>query len=268
MKKILFCSDLSQSCQSLCAYISEWVTGTDIEVDIIHSYDPDLVNIPAVDIPQFSKFDTARKSEMIGEMEALLSKLPPTNQGQCHLIEDADRALSINQTALQINADLIVTGLRNRYTLMDKLIGSTAAKLAVIRNPPLLVIPYDTAYTPIKKVLFTTESPSKDKLKPGEEDALTWIYNHLDKDALPAIHILHITTDKQQTTEEEHAFMQMKFTATYSTDVVMGIIDHIESSPVDMLVVDHGEKDLWDRIYKSSVAKNLLYKSKMPILFT
>jgi len=244
------------------------VSGTDIVVDIIHSYDPDLVNIPAVDMPEFSKFDATRKTEMIAKMEGFLSNLPPSNRGQYHLIEDVDRALSINQTALRINADLIVTGLRNRYTLMDKLIGSTAAKLVAVRNPPLLVIPYDTAYTPIKKVLFTTESPSRDKLTPREEDALTWIYNHLDKDALPAIHILHITNEKQQTTVEEHAFMQMKFTATYSTDVVMGIIDHIESLPVDMLVVDHGEKDLWERIYKSSVAKNLLYKSQMPILFT
>lgn len=267
MKKILFCTDLSQSCQNLCAYVSEWVGGTDIKVDIIHSYDPDLVNISSADMTEFSEFHAERKKEMVSKMKSFLSELPEQNRGKYHLEEDVNRALAIRQMALITKADLIVTGLRDRYTLMDKLIGSTVAKMVGDVNPPLLVVPYDRKYTPIKKVLFTTQSTSKDELSVREEDAITWIYDHFNKDAVPAIHILHVVKEKVQTIVDEHSIMPLKFTSTYSTDVVMGIIDHLESSPVDIVVVHHEEKNLWERIHKSSVAKNLLYKAKMPILF-
>ena len=267
MKKILFCTDLSKSCNSLCKYITDWVDQTNIIVDVIHSYDPDLVNIPEMDMPKLSEFHEEMRSKMISNMEAFLSELPEQNRGKYHLEENVNRAQAIRQVALTIKADLIVTGLRDRYTLMDKLIGSTAAKLVGDVKTPLFVIPYDRKYKPIKKVLFTTQSASKDQLSVREENAITWIYDHFDKDALPAIHILHVAQEKAQATIEEHPIMQMKFTSTHSTDVVMGIIDHLESSPVDIVVVHHEEKNLWERIHKSSVAKNLLYKAKMPILF-
>ena len=267
MKKILFCTDLSKSCNSLCKYIRDWVDQTDIVVDIIHSYDPDLVNIAAIDMPKLAAHQEKMKGEMIANMETFLTNLPENNRGKYHLVEDINRALAIRQTALIVKADLIVTGLRDRYTLLDKLIGSTAAKLVGDVNPPLMVIPYGRKFSPIKKVLFTTQESAKDQLSEREDNALTWIYDNFNNDTIPDIHILHVTNKRMSASSEEHPLMPLKFTSTYSTDVVMGIIDHLESSSVDLLTVHHKEKNLWERIHKSSVAKNLLYKANMPILF-
>jgi len=267
MKKILFCSDLSKNCNSLFNYIAEWVNNTDMVVDVIHSYDPDFVNIASIDVTRSPGFNTEMQNKMISNMEAFLEKLPEKNRGECHLETDRNPERAIRQTARNIKADLIVTGLRDKYTLMDKIVGSTAVRLVGDTNPPLLAIPYERTYTPIEKILFTTQSSSIDNLSVQEEEAITWIYDHLDKDSLPAIHVLHVTKDSTPISVEERTFMPMKFTTTSSTDVVMGILDYINSTPVDVIVARHQEKNLWERIHNSSVAKNLLYKAKMPILF-
>ena len=133
----------------------------------------------------------------------------------------------------------------------------------------MLVIPYERIYVPYKTVLFPTQIASRDEMTEAEEDALTWIYDHLDKDADPAIHLLHIESDKQigGTTIKEYPYSQMKFTTSFSPDILTGIIDHLEHDQSDLIAVHRTEKSLWDRIHNSSIAKNLMYKSKMPILF-
>ena len=269
MKKVLFCTDLSKSCHSLSEYIADWVKGTDVIVDVIHVYDPAVLSLSTVNIMDQPDIKEETQQQMNGYLDSFLESLPKENRGQKHLLADKAFSTTICMTADKINADLIVSGLREKYTMMDKFMGSTAASLIKTASLPVLVIPYERSYSPYKTVLFPTQIASRADMSIGEEDALTWIYDHMDKDADPAIHLLHIEQDKAPIpmTNKEYPYSQMKFTTSYSPDVVMGIIDHLEQHDSDLIAVHRTEKSMWDRIHKSSVAKNLMYKSKMPILF-
>ena len=129
MKKILFCSDLSENCNSLSSYLSSWVAGTDIIVDVMHAYDPTDFSVSSINTIDTPTIQEERKIQVNGYLDTFLTCLPEQNRGEKHLVADKSFATAICMTADNIKADMIVSGLREKYTLMDKFMGSTAATL-------------------------------------------------------------------------------------------------------------------------------------------
>ncbi|NND80390.1 MAG: universal stress protein [Maribacter sp.] len=269
MKKILFCTDLSENCKGVVQFISDWISGSNYIVDVAHAYDPNMVTFSSINIIKSEDIQKEMIQKMQDHLKDYLNGLPAENRGNTHLIADSSFSDALIEKAKALEVDLIITGLRQKYTLLDRFFGSTAAHMVSDSSIPLMVVPYLRNFETFDHIVFPTAIGSRDQLTEAEEDALGWIYENLKSNAQRKLHLVHIEDDKEaiELKFEHYPFSQMDFTRSYSPDVAAGIIDYLNAHDVDLLAIYRPAKNIWEKIYKSSVAKKLLFKSHLPILF-
>lgn len=269
MEKILFCTDLSDNCKGVLNYISDWVKGKNYIVDVIHAYDPNMVIFSSINIMKTSDIQKEMIQKMHNHLNEYISLLPKANRGKTHLLADSNFSEALIAKSKDLGVDIIVAGLRQKYTLLDRFFGSTTARLVEDSDIPVLVVPYLRTYAPYQHILFPTAISSGEAMTSNEENALEWIENHLTSETQRKIHLLHIDNNHDKVEEKIDNYLsnETDYTRSYAADVATGVIDYLERNGVDLLAIYRPAKSTWEKIYKSSVAKKLLFKTHLPILF-
>ena len=151
MQKILFATDLSESCNSALEFVADFVVGRNLKVDIVHVYIIPVTLIGTLDANSVS--DLLNKKETIAEetITKQINKIPAVNRGSVYLKYGIYPSSEIAALSSEIKSDLIVMALRKQYRLIDKLMGSVTAHTISKALMPVLVInllPIPTQVTP------------------------------------------------------------------------------------------------------------------------
>jgi nucleotide-binding universal stress UspA family protein len=175
----------------------------------------------------------------------------------------------IAEVAKELKADLIIMGMKGKGK-SNSVFGSTAT--AVIRKSgfPVLVIPENGDYQPIRNITFASDFDPD-----VESDSYDLLIKLVQKLYIP-VYILNVQK-KNCALGAERAIGKMKtslafsslhpeFYSVYDRNVEEGIHTFIEKNPTDVLAMVAHPHNLFERMFGTVHTKEMSYQTKIPLL--
>lgn len=270
MKKILFATDFSESADNALKFTSDLIKGKDIIVDMIHVYDIPVTDSSYIPYAAVEGMIEIKKEASTNRLNECLEKINEENRGKGYPVFGVYPSSEIADLAEEIGSHLVVMALREKYSLMDRLIGSVTAHTIQKSTVPVLAIPANAVYGEFDDILFPSQMDSYIEMSEPEKKALEWLYDFWDLFDGPKIHLLHIEKDegknKLDITFKNSPFEQMDFTISHADDVHEGILQRLLENDTDLIAIYKPDRRFWERLFHNSETKKLLYDSPVPIL--
>jgi|GEM_PF-1600679 len=171
----------------------------------------------------------------------------------------------------EYDPDLIVMGMRNRAGLADRLFGTLARKMIDKTPCPLLLIPPESRFREIHRMVYATDFGYKNLH--AIEFLIHW------SDLLEAqLHLVHVSEDPEdsawaesqmekirRTYEEESERDRMQF-SILSGELQEALENFVEMARSDMIALTTHTRGYWEKWMASSLAKDLAEEVEIPLL--
>ena len=267
MNKILFATDFSESCNNAMHYLLKLIENSSAVVDIVHVYDIPVTSVSTLPYQAVKGMLDERKQVVVKQLSDIKGSIPSQHQGETHAIYGIYPSSDIAECAAKTNAELVVMGLRQKYSLIDKMIGSITAHTMHKSPVPVLAIPSGSTFEKVEHILFPTAMDHINGISDDEYEAMEWLLSIRSFLQNPKIHLLHINaTEEIEIAMKNGPLPHTDFTMSYADSVDEGIKDHLESHTTQWLAFYKPHRSFWEQLYHSSVSRKLLYHSRLPIL--
>ena len=164
---------------------------------------------------------------------------------------------------------LVVMGMKGAGGL-DKIIGSTTTNVARKVKTPVLVIPHDTTYTPIKHITYASDFTYKTSIQ---------LFNPLLELARiyrPRVHILYIRQNHGGDSEQELSGKQSseiifegiehEYVIVEEASVNQGISKYLQQQSSELLVMVAHKHSFLERVFSKDHTTAMAYETHVPLL--
>lgn len=273
MKQILFPTDFSEAANTAFIYALRFADSFNAELVILHVYDLPIVETPELpetateifDIVEMNQFESFRD-----ELPKLHKLAESNNLGHVqmrNILLYGDLVYNINKVCTDENIDMVVMGTKGASGIKETFIGSVTGAVIANVKVPVLGIPAEAEYQPIKNIAFTTQYKDKDN------DALNRAITIADKFGA-RIQCLYITNiDDPKDIEERinewkiyYRDNNIDFFNIAGDHIEQSILDFIESQNVGLLVMRAHKRGFFEGLFHRSLTKKMAYHSKVPLL--
>lgn len=264
MKNILVPTDFSANAHNAMRYAVQLAKLFDSRLTLFHTYTFSSRSDMFVSMQEIMQKDAEK------EMLAFCREIPPEVHWESKVMK-GDTVRSIAAFADQINADLIVMGTQGASGLEKVFIGSVTGGVMRHTKIPLLAIPEDYSYSPVKKIVLALASlqiaqpetvVAPLKTLAGKFNATVLVYHHdqtqkdIPEEVVDAVKWLHgipvsITFDQDDEQVNEN------------------ISEFVDTSGADMLCMvrrQHNSIGFFERLFKESVTLMQVFHSEVPLL--
>ncbi len=165
--------------------------------------------------------------------------------------------------------DLVVMGTTGASGLAELLVGSNAASVIGKSLVPVLVIPPNHTYQPLKHVLYAT-----DYNEPEFPAVMRMMFFAELYDA--KISVLHVKNNFDKYFNADANYFVKNKTSIKKQDIniitiesndVMGSIDkYVDELNIDLLVMAKHNRSFFDKLFHRSLSKRMAYHTKTPLL--
>ncbi|MBL1409140.1 universal stress protein [Sphingobacterium faecale] len=277
MRHILFPTDFSEAANNAFLYALNLANQLDTKLFVLYSYITPVLSATHAGQPEMladvyqqvelSKFDYFKKQAPALRELAQNHKLDPSKL--VFIFEEGTVVSSVKKVAKSEDIRLIVMGTYGASGFTEKFIGTNT--VAVIQNvqQPVLAIPSQAKYAPIKKVAFTTLFREKDLPALEEVVSMASLVNaevyctHVMDDASnPAKPLLYGEDwgKKFQGKKLDFVFLEKK------VSVEETINSFLMENKIDLLAIVKRNRNFFDRLVNSSLSNKLAFHSDTPIL--
>lgn len=270
MKRILLATDFSDACDNALEYALGLVKNTEIKIDLINVYDIPVMVTSSMPSRAIDGIMYEKAKAVESHLLELQQDLPAKNRGYFKAIYGPYAATEISEFAKKEGHDMIVMGMKQKYSLIDRMMGTITAQTIQLASVPVLAIPSQSKFVPYKNILFPTAHASGKEISEAEEKAIKWLveFGHLFGN--PAIHLLHI----KKTVEEENldvtydskVINNLDFTVAHAENIEDGIISFYEKKHAELLAFYKPYRYFWERLYHSSLIRKILFRTRVPLL--
>lgn len=227
-----------------------------------------------VTIILYHSYGKAVEGEKATQMlEDLKAKLMQNNIVKIEVLafEESDFVDGLEKTARHRRADLIIMGITGKSAIAQVLFGSNTLKMAERKVCPVLIVPQEASFSPVKNVMLTSDFKSTIDTTPS-----VLIKDFLDV-FKPQLHVVNVDKDhyisltenyekekqelKQMFTEYNPEFYFMRL---YDVDEAINLF--AESRNIDLIIVVQKNRSFIDKLLTGSRTKTLSYHSKLPIM--
>ncbi|WP_183906869.1 universal stress protein [Rufibacter immobilis] len=175
----------------------------------------------------------------------------------------------VNEVVSKYKVDLVVMGSHGQSGLLDRLFGTNA--LAYMNNAhcPVLVVPPTATFKGIHNIAFAYDLDSES----------TFVLQQLFRLSAPfqaKVSIINCLSERQlnivpdqpllQYITEHFAQENYCLVQRREDDVVTGILSFVQENQMDVLAVSTHERILLEQVLHTSVTKQLLFKTQVPLL--
>ncbi|MCB0668544.1 MAG: universal stress protein [Saprospiraceae bacterium] len=270
MKRIVIATDFSDACDNALKYATDLVKGTEIKIDLLNVYDIPIVvtsNMPtrAVDGIIYEK---AKATE--SHLLELQQDIPVANRGYFKAIYGPYPATEIAEFSKKEGHDMIIMGMKQKYGLLDRMMGTVTAHTIQLSSVPVLAVPSQSTFVPYKHILFPTAHARGEDVGEAEEKAVKWLVEFGKLFGKPSIHMLHIKKgddeDTVDVTYKSKIIEQLDFTISHAETIEAGIIKYYEREHAELLAFYKPYRYFWERIYHSSLVRKILFRTRVPLL--
>lgn len=274
MKAILYATDFSDNAVAALKYAHQLSVSLNYRLVVCHIFKIPIIGDSVVldDIPKLQK--KAKKATRVKLQEFCsehLGKDWRTKNLQIEPVENSTILNGILDTANNWHAEMIIVGMKGESKLIDLLFGSTTNALIQKAPCPVLAIPADTSYMPIKRVVYATDF---------EEEDIHAIQKLIEfAEPLEAeIKIVHVSTrdeyagDMQMEwfrdmLESQFLYSKIEFKLIFSDDIFDSLRIYLGDVGADLVVMLERKKEGFLRklIHRDKVKKMESY-GRVPLL--
>lgn len=274
MKKILFPVDFSKASLNAFRYALHLANKLHAEIITLHVYDAvttpysfgdyrdyslDYYNV--TEWEQFENFkDEVPKLRAIAEEEQLGHVIVQ------HVLKQGDTKEMILNVATVEKVDLIIMGTKGATGLKEVFFGTVTKKIMNNSKVPVIAIPENCSYKPLKKILFLTE------YKLSQIHILKKIYNlalffeaHID---VLQVSMFNEGQNKIFSNEWEKISSKkdIAFHLLTSNDIEGTIADFIELHKIDWVALSTHHYGFFEKLFHYSLSKSLAFHAEVPVL--
>lgn len=274
MKKILFPTDFSDASLNSKNYAIEIAKRSNAQIYLLNIYN---VTIYDPNMPAELVMETMNEAQKFAKenLESLSKEFVSQkydNGNNLNVSVVYKQGLVSDEIQLFVeenNIDLVIMGTTGESGFLDKILGSNTASVLEKVNCPVLAIPGKAAYKDIQNVVYASNLTDNDK----KEVAYLRDFVQLFNASLTYLHVCD-QDDKPLENEKETIFNELKKETDYDkivleytdgTDVEKSIESYINSHPVDILVMAIHKRNFFEKIFKKSLTKEMVYHSQIPL---
>jgi nucleotide-binding universal stress UspA family protein len=226
---------------------------------------PDLP-VVAADVHELLKERKAQLRHTAYDIGAAYGIIVDPVVGTGTLPEELDRLFE------QYDADLLIMGMSGA-SLTRKILGSNTISVLQRARYPVLVVPAESKYKKIEKILFAcdyNEIATYNRLSFLKELALSY---HA---SIQILHINHIhglslvgeavSTYKPVKLEKLLRGIKHSYNEIPHKDIVEGIEEGVKNYDADLLIMVPRKSDFWDRLWGRSTTREMALLAHIPLL--
>lgn len=270
MKTILAASDFSKASRNAIQYAAQAAKKTGAKLVLFHAYHPPVAvsdgYIVTPSLEEMKKNSLAKLRRIAASLHTTLGvKLKIEKVCLCGMAAD-----ELTIFAEEHKVDLVVMGMRHAGPVAEKLIGSIATTFIRKTKCPVLLIPENTEFRKIKKIVFASDYKNNEAVEPPVLKELSGIWKS-------QVHIVHVFTGEKTvpTTTEAIAGLQLdrafqniehSFHSIINTDVVNGINEYVTDHKADLVVMSPRKHTFFDTLFKENTTKKMAFHALVPLL--
>jgi len=270
--KILVLTDFSESSFNAARYAASLTKQIGASVlTLYHSYDyVPVATTPFALIPPEQAHSEKESYVKLGKLKESLEQLVAEDT-VIELISDCRTLISaVNTITEQQQIALLVMGMDGKGEIEKVITGSNTITIANECRIPLLVVPYQAKFNPIKNILFACDLKNVTKTVP------VYPINVLVEAIKAQFSILFVNKTDEKThsgaaTELENLHQiwnehDVKYYYTDHEKIENAIIDFADEHQMDLLITVPKEYGFFERIFHRSLTRNLAYRTHIPLL--
>jgi nucleotide-binding universal stress UspA family protein len=185
--------------------------------------------------------------------------------------EESDFVDGLEKAARHRRADLVIMGITGKSAIAQVFFGSNTLKMAERKVCPVLIIPENAIFSPIKNVMLTSDF--KNTLNTTPSVPIKDFLNIFK----PQLHIVNVDnehyislTENYETEKQELKKMfadynpEFYFMRLFDVDEAINLF--AESRNIDLIIAVQKNSSFIGKLLNGSRTKTLTYHSKMPIM--
>lgn len=271
MKTIIVPTDFSETAYNAARYALGLAKQTGaVRILLYHAYElivpiPDLPTaVPMVNMEDLKASSLEGLQRMKDELAPLISEgITVDYRADNHLL-----AANIDQVCKEEGADVIVMGITGGSQLEEILVGSNTVDVVKNSSYPVIVVPTQATFRPVKKIVFAC-----DLRKVAKTTRKELLHKLLDE-FRPELHVLNIQKEgKEHMHPEENQEldnMLHNYNPQYHfvdhPNIVEGITGFAEKEAADLLLIIPKKHGLFDSIFKRSHVSRIAFHTHVPLL--
>jgi nucleotide-binding universal stress UspA family protein len=176
----------------------------------------------------------------------------------------------LNNICEEIKPDLVVMGLTGKTRLTKLIVGSNTIQAVHDLTYPVLVVPPQATFIPIRKIGFACD------YKKVKETTPVNLLQKFVRDFNAELHVMNIDFENKyfgpESVQENIQLYEMledykpEYHNIESEDITLGINHFAEKTKIDWMVVIPKKHNLLHRIFGRSHTQDLIYHTHIPVL--
>ncbi|MBC7382098.1 MAG: universal stress protein [Bacteroidia bacterium] len=268
INKILVPTDFSTAADNALSYGIGLAIKANAEMQILHINQVALVDatIPAETYQLFVKEIEDQTKENFSKLESVLNASGVKYALHSRYGFVADEICDFSQ---KHEIDLIVMGTTGASGFEEILVGSNAASVVSKTVVPLLVVPANTSYKEIGRIVYAT-----DYNEPEFPALIRLVYYAELFDCI--LDVVHVKSDSDKYFNAENNFFiknkekitynKIRYTKLEKGDIIETINNYVDSVQADLLVMAKHNRNFFDRLFHRSLSKNMAFHTHIPLL--
>ncbi len=259
MKNLLVPIGSNENARNTLQYAIEFAREFNARIYLIHVYSSSKVS------GSFKNVDNIIEQD---SREVLREHLESVDSDGVEIITSTLKGHSESDTLKQLikllQIDMIIASTKNEGSDESIFIGKITGNIIKDTEVPVLVIPEEAEFKPIKKILMTIKSGSIKSL--STLDVLMSIRKHFDS----TINLLQVKTPKLDSKDLELNKTLETLVAnriqTRNATVFQGVLEHLHEENPDMLCVIRRKRGFFKKLWQDDRVKKIDFDSNIPLL--
>lgn len=174
----------------------------------------------------------------------------------------------IESFAVKNGVDVIVMGTKGATGLKKVVLGSNAAAVINMSSKPVIVVPGETSFTPIKKIVYASDMINIDK-----EIKMLAVLADTFGAAIRVLHVIPSASEKKIDIKETTAnlvrqanYPKISFHVSKNDDIPQEVDTFVANQKADMLAMFTHKLDFYEKLFGKGVTRQLSFHSRVPLL--
>ena len=272
MNTILVPIDFSKNSNNALNYAIEIAKNGNSKIVLLHAFHIIIGTIENVGQTTRNIQDVMKK-QTDKKLKDLCFEIIKSKKMNCEFISKVDLAVdAILETIDDIKADLVVMGTKGASGIKEVLIGSNTATVIEKAKCPVIAVPEGAKFDGIKKITYATDYHESDidALKNLVEIAKPFnaqisTLHASDEEFTPYNEKVYLNTFKNKV-QKKIKYKKISYKLAYGKYLGKVLDEHIKKESPDLLVMSTRHRNMFDKIFGSSVTKRMAYHTKIPLL--
>ena len=272
IKNIIVSTDFSVTSRKAYKYAKALANELDASLTIIHVTE----SLVMVSDDMITPFAIEDEQELVKDIEILMKEEDLSvrnktgNQNVSIKIFEGDAVDVLTQLSVNGKTDLIVMGTTGLSDVLDKIFGSTSIKVSNKAHCPVILVPRDAKWQPIKHIMFASNA---DSITPNLINKITDFaldfaadidfLNVKNFDPPVEAKQIEIDWDKLTVNNENLSF---RTHTIYGNDTVEQLKKYAEGKNIDLIAFASNHRNFWQNLIHKSITENMALATTIPIM--